>query len=100
MRCTFEEPGLSAFEPDSSMPMTALTLTVLPTTTDRISTLSVAPVLAAYGSRQRSFCQAGWRRLVCVQRSNASGGLAEVARIGGDDAAPHLSARVVSVCLV
>ena len=24
MRCTFEEPGLSAFEPDSSMPMTAL----------------------------------------------------------------------------
>ena len=33
--------------------MTALTLTVLPTTSDRISTLSVACVLAAYGCRQR-----------------------------------------------
>ena len=51
--CTFTELHPSAFEPDSSIPMTALTLTVLPTTTDRISTLSVACVLAAYGCRHR-----------------------------------------------
>ena len=53
-RCTFTEPGPSAFEPDSPTPVTTLTVTVLQTTSDRISTLPVAPVLAAHGCRQSS----------------------------------------------
>ena len=51
---TFTEPGPSAFEPDSPTPVMTLTVTVLQTTSDRISTLSVAPVLAAHGCRQSS----------------------------------------------
>ena len=43
---------------------------------------------------------AAWSQLLRVQRSKASGGEVEVVRIGRDDAAPHLSVCVMTVCLV
>ena len=48
----------------------------------------------------KELAAATWSQLLRVQRSKASGGEVEVVRIGRDDAAPHLSVCVATVCLV